>query len=375
MQLNCRPTRCEINLDLLIENYNRIKNHAGARVEVMPVVKADAYGHGAVECSKALVEAGARIFGVAVDDEAIELRKNSIDTDILVLGYTPKSHIQKILEWKITPTVYQLDFAEELSRAAKGKTKIHIKIDTGMGRIGFKAKEAAGSVMKIASLKNIEVEGIFSHFAESDSKDKSFSMLQMERFDELIQLLESNGLHIPIKHMANSAGILDLPKSKYDMVRPGIILYGMYPSDEVEKNNIEIFPIKKFVTEIAHIKCIGSGDSVSYGRKFIANGDRLIATLPVGYADGYSRLLSGRSRVWINGDFYPVVGTICMDQTMIDITGSDGFVVGQDVCLYGEGVPIEEIAEIMGTINYEITCMTKERVPKIYIKRNEILSL
>ncbi|SHE43434.1 alanine racemase [Alkalibacter saccharofermentans] len=363
-----RPTWCEINLDNLIENYNNIQKHVGESVAVMPVVKADSYGHGAVECARALCENGAKMLGVAFDDEGIQLRKSGIDVPILIMGYTPIDHLAKILKWGLIPTVYQVDFAKKLSIRAEKKVKIHIKLDTGMGRLGFRQEESVSSIMEISQMKNIEIEGIFSHFAVSDEKDKRYSYSQMKIFDETVTELEKRGLRIPLKHMANSGGIIDLKDSHYDMVRPGITLYGMYPSDEVDCEAMTVKPVKEFYTRISHIKHINAGDSVSYGRRYVADSGRLIATLPVGYADGYSRLLTNKAQVKIGEHRYPIIGTVCMDQIIIDITGSKGIKVGDKVLLYGKGLPIEEIATHMGTINYEISCMTKERVPKVYIK-------
>lgn len=367
-----RPTWCEINLDNLIENYRNIQRHVGKDVTVMPIVKADSYGHGAVECARALYEEGSKCFGVAVDDEGIQLRKNGIEAPILIMGYTPKDHIDKIIKWGLTPTVYQVDFARELSKRASKAVKIHVKLDTGMGRLGFRKEESISAIMEIAGMKNIEIEGIFSHFAVSDQRDKTYSYRQLRIFEETILDLEKMGLNIPIKHMANSGGIIDIKESHYDMVRPGIMLYGLMPSEEVGRDSVKLKPVKAFFTRIAHIKYIYPGESVSYGRTYIAKKKMLVATLPVGYADGYSRLLSNKAQVVIKGKRYPVIGTVCMDQIIVDITGSKDLAVGDKVVLYGEGLPIEEIAEHMGTINYEISCMTKERVPKVYIKEGVV---
>ncbi|NTW72049.1 MAG: alanine racemase [Eubacteriaceae bacterium] len=367
-----RPTWCEIDLDRLVYNFKQIQKRVGPEVEVMPVVKADAYGHGSVECAKTLVEAGAKRFAVAVTDEAIQLRKNGLNLPILVFGYNPEEYIEDLLEWDLIPTVYSVDFAEKLSRKTDRDLKIHIKLDTGMGRLGFRGREeSVQAISKIAALPHIRIEGIYSHFAIADEKNKEYSYKQLNEFNEVVRFLEISGIHIPFKHMANSAGIIDLKESHFNMVRPGVMLYGMYPSPEVNKTNVDIKPVKTFKTRIAHIKSIEEGDSVSYGRRFIACGKRLVATLPVGYADGYSRLLTNKNSVIIKGQKYLGIGTVCMDQCMVDITGSTGLEVGDEVILFGDDLPIEEISGLMGTINYEVSCMVKERVPKLFVREGK----
>lgn len=369
--MECRPTYHEIDLDRLKRNFINIQNHVGSSVILMPTVKADAYGHGAVKCAHTLVEAGASRLAVAMVDEAVELRKSGIHVPILVLGFTADHEIPRIFDYQVTPTVYQVDFARKLNAMAKKPLPIHLKIDTGMGRLGFRPEDELDRIMEVLSMENLTVEGVFSHFATSDETDKSFSMLQLERFLNIVDTLESRGLHKVIRHMANSAAILDLPQSHMDMVRPGILLYGMYPSEDVNRDAVEVLPVKRFVTHVSHVKTIGPGESVSYGRKFTAHRNTRVATLPVGYADGYSRLLSNKGSVLIHGKRHPVIGTVCMDQTMVDVTGADEICVGDEVTLYGDDPPIEEVAQKMGTISYEVTCMTTIRVPKVYIREGK----
>lgn len=371
--MNCRPTYHEINLDRLVENLNNIQQHIGSNVEMMPTVKADAYGHGAIHCAHTLVEAGVKRLAVAMVDEAVALRKAGIAVPILVLGYTAQEEISTLLNYEVTPTVYQLDFARKLSRVAQRPVPIHLKLDTGMGRLGFRCKDELDPILEILDQKNLVVEGVFSHFATSDESDKSFSLLQLERFLDTVDKLEARGLKHFLRHMANSAAILDLPQSHMDLVRPGILLYGMYPSQDVNKEAVQVRPVKRFVSHVSYVKTIESGDTVSYGRRFTATRPTRVATLPVGYADGYSRLLSNKAEVWIQGRRYPVIGTICMDQTMVDVTQAlDPIHVGQEVTLFGDTPTIEEVAAHMGTISYEVTCMTTRRVPKVFVRHGAV---
>lgn len=368
-----RPTWCEINIDFLIENYGEIKRSLNGK-KIMPVIKADAYGHDSIACGHALEKLHPHGFGVAFVEEAVKLRKAGIKSPLLILGYTPVEDVGRIIEWDLIPTVYDRGFAAALSKAADQPVKIHIKVDTGMGRLGFLWNEDFQDIEAIHNMENIEIEGIYSHFANADSGDKTFCRLQKKRFDHVLKQLEGRGVTAPIHHLANSAAVLDLEDCRYDLVRPGLILYGMYPSEEVNCSDVALKPIKQFKTTVAHVKTIEKGDSLSYGRTYIASERRRIATIPVGYADGYSRLLSHKAEVLIRGKRYPVRGTICMDQCMVDVTGSQEIAVGDEVTLYGEGLPIEEVAEWMNTINYEISCMITERVPKVFIYKGEVLS-
>ena len=315
MLKNLRASWCEINLDNLIYNYESIKNLVGAGNEVMPVIKADAYGHGAVMCARTLINAGTSRFAVAMIEEGIQLRRAGITCPILILGYIPCDGIDEMIKWNLTPTIYTIEFAQKLSLKAPAKINVHIKIDTGMGRIGFRGSdESLDSVIRINGMNNIFIEGIYSHFAVADEKDKSYTIEQIAVFKNLIDQLEQKGIKIPLKHLANSAGIIDLAESYYNCVRPGIILFGLYPSEEVNKNNIYIKPVKTFKTTVSNIKMISRGDTVSYGRKYIAPGQIKVATVSVGYADGYSRLLSNKGEVIINGEKAKIIGSVCMDQ-------------------------------------------------------------
>lgn len=279
----------------------------------------------------------------------------------------------------IALTVYTLEGAEAVSKAAQEagiKAKIHIKLDTGMGRLGFLPTEKSISdIMKIFKLPNIDIEGIFTHFATADSKNKTYTMQQFERYMWVCSRLEEENIRLPLRHTANSAAIIDLPETHLDMVRAGLIIYGMYPSDEVEKTKISLKPAMALKTVISHIKELPPGYSVSYGAAFTTTRDTVIATIPIGYADGYSRLLANKGEVLVRGQRSPLVGRICMDQCMIDVTHVNGVSVGDEVVLFGkqgaDAILADDIAKILGTINYEVVCMVGKRVPRIYIKEGK----
>lgn len=375
-----KRTWAEIDIDALAYNMKNIRRITKPDAEIMAVVKANAYGHGAVECAKVLLSNGADRLGVATLDEAIEMRKCFRDVPIIILGSSCEDDAEDIVRYGITASVYTDDIALALSREAnkQGTTaKIHIKIDTGMSRIGYVASdvdnsEVVNEILRISKLENIETEGIFSHFATSDEDDETYTRLQFKRFMALCDDLENAGLKIPIKHICNSAAIMMYPEYHLDMVRPGIILYGMYPSDEVDRKKLDLRYVMSLKSTITYVKEIASGTGVSYGKEYIADGTAKIATVPVGYADGYSRLLAGKAKISVNGKLFPIAGRICMDQCMIDVTSVNNIDRGDEALIFGEGnVTVDDIANWLGTINYEITCMINRRVPRIYIKRGE----
>lgn len=378
-----RPVWAEINLDNLAFNMRQIRNKAKSK-DIIAVVKADAYGHGALDIAPVLLENGATSLAVAVVSEGVELRRGGIECPIMVLGFTPPSLMDDLVKYDIQQTVFSYSYAKELSAIAEKnhkKARIHIAVDTGMGRIGFMPnKESVEEVLKISTLTNIEIQGIFSHFSTADEKDKEYTDYQLAKFNEFYDALSNVGVRIKIRHIANSAAIIELPKTHFEAVRPGIILYGYYPSEEVDKSNIQLKPVMELKTNIAHIKKIPSGYYISYGRKFKSTRETVVATLPVGYADGYTRLLFNKAKVIINGQFAPVVGRICMDQCMVDVTNIKGEIkVGDEVILIGEkgGISInaDHIAEMLGTINYEVVCMISKRVPRVYIKDGEVVKI
>ena len=374
-----RPVWAEINLDSLAYNMKNIKKLANGR-EVIGVVKADAYGHGSVEVSKVLLENGASRLAVAIITEAVELRKNNIKAPIMILGYTPLEFGETLVNNDIEQTVYDLEYAKSLSDIATNmgkKAKIHIALDTGMGRIGFLPNEdSLKKVLEIASLKGIEIVGIFTHFSTADEENKEYTYEQFSKIKNFNNMLLEKGLDIPLKHASNSGAIIDLPETYLDCVRAGIILYGYYPSDEVKKEKLPLKTVLTLKTKIVHVKKLDKDMYISYGRTFKTERDSIIATIPIGYADGYSRLLSGKAKVIVNGKFAKVVGRICMDQCMIDVTDIEDVKVGDEVILLGEENNLEfnadDMAKIIGTINYDVLCMIKHRIPRVYIKDNKI---
>jgi len=376
--LAIRSTWAEINLDALTHNYEEIRTIVGPDVRILGVVKADAYGHGSVECAKTLCDAGVDMLAVAFIDEAIALRQGGITEEILLLGYTPETAIPELIRWDVTPGVYQMAFAKALAEHCQeaGITHpVHVKVDTGMGRIGFDWTKAAKEIEAMNALQGIEIQGLYSHFSTADAFDKTYSMKQVDRFKKVIAELVEKDIHIPIKHIANSAGIFDLEGVHFDMVRPGIILYGLYPSKEVDRSKIDLKPVMTLKSTIVHLKIIHQGDSVSYGNHFVAEEDRLIGTLPIGYGDGYTRMLTGKANVWIKGEIAPVVGNICMDQCMVDLTEVKEVNLYDEVEIFGENLSADLLAEALGTINYEITCMVNKRVPRVYFTDGKVQSV
>lgn len=366
----------EIKLDAVKNNVKNIRGLLKDGVRLLAVIKADAYGHGAVEVAKSLLfDGGADYFGVATYGEAEQLRRAGINTPVLILGAVFDDEYAELVKDDITLTVFDFDTAKKLSDTAKklGKTaKIHIKIDTGMARIGFlPSEDAVEEIIKISKLDGIEIEGMFSHFAKADEADKMPTRVQFEKFMFIKNELLKRGIKIPICHICNSAGIIDFPEYHLDMVRSGIITYGYYPSDFVNKDALKLESAMSFKSRVVHIKTVEKGTSVSYGGTFTAKEKMKIATVSAGYADGYSRLLSNKADVIINGVRCRVLGRVCMDQLMIDATHLKNINLGDEVILFGKSgnnkVTVEETAEIMGTINYEVMCGLSRRVPGVYI--------
>jgi alanine racemase len=377
-----RPTWVEIDLDNLEYNMKEIRRIAKSK-EIIAVIKADAYGHGALEIAPILIKNGATRLAVALITEAMELRQGGIEAPIFILGYTPIDYAKEIIENDIEVTVYSYEYAEELSRIAveyNKNIKIHIAVDTGMGRIGFlPVEESVKDVYKISKLSNIIIEGLFSHFSSSDEKEKEYTNKQMNKFIWFDNKLQEFGININIKHIANSAAVIDLPDTHLDAVRPGIIIFGCYPSEEVTKENINLKPVMSLKANITHVKNLPSGEFISYGRKFQTKRDSCIATIPIGYADGYTRLLFNKGKVIIKGQLVPIVGRICMDQCMIDVTGIDDVKIGDEVILMGESngtrITAEDLAELLDTINYEVVCMISKRVPRVFVKDDKVVKI
>lgn len=377
-----RPVWAEVDLDRLAHNMREIRRISKSK-EIIAVIKADGYGHGALDIAPTLLENGATRIAVAVLNEAVELRRGGIKAPIMVLGFTPPSLVDMLLRYDIEQTIYSYDLAREISNLARKKNKlakIHIALDTGMGRIGFLPNEKSlEEVYKISKLPNIIIEGLYSHFSSADERDKSYTEIQLKRYKDFYDKLIKMGVNIKIRHIANSAAIIDMPESHFDAVRPGIILYGYYPSQEVLKDKLNLKPVMSLKTNIVHIKNLPAGEYISYGRKFQTSRESIIATLPVGYADGYTRLLFEKAKVIIKGSFAPVIGRICMDQCMVDITDIKDVKLGDEVILMGEQGDLkftaEDIGNLLGTINYEITCMISKRVPRVYIKGGKVVKI
>ena len=366
----------EVNLDALKYNYKQIRGHVPHEVEIMAIVKADAYGHGAVEVSKLLQEEGVNRFAVAIVKEGEELRKQGITSPILVLGYTPRADIRALIENNLTQTVFSYEMAKVLSDEAGklGKTvNIHIKVDTGMGRIGFlSSPQSIEEVKMIASLPHLNMEGIFTHFSTADEEDTAYTHKQWHIFEGFLQELREVGIELPVIHAANSAAIMCHSYTDLNVVRPGIILYGYYPSGYLQGKVLDLIPAMTLKTQVVHVKELPEGHYVGYGRTHYTHQKTKVATIPVGYADGYSRRLGNIGRVLIRGQYAPIIGNICMDQFMVDVTNIEGVTVEDEVVLFGKQgeneIPVEEIASELGTINYEIICMIGKRVPRIYVK-------
>ncbi|NMA35045.1 MAG: alanine racemase [Clostridiaceae bacterium] len=373
----------EIDLDAIAHNTREIKKLTGNRVEMMGVVKADAYGHGVLEVVRTLLDNGVAQLAVSMLDEAIQIRKMGIDVPILVLSYTDPARADEIVLNRVTQTVFSMDLAQALSAAAVrlGKdVKIHVKVDTGMTRVGFMpGYSAVKNIMEIAKMPGIILEGIFTHFASADESDSSYTIMQFERFMSLCTELARVGIHIPVKHVCNSAAILQYPEMYLDVVRPGVILYGLYPSKEVARK-IDLRPAMTLKANVILVKDVDSDVCISYGRTFRTSRKSRIATVPIGYADGYTRLMSNKGRMLVNGEFAPVVGRICMDQCMIDVTDLKHEVsVGDEVVIFGKQngacISVDEIADQVGTINYELVCIIGKRIPRVYLKGGKICSV
>ena len=372
-----RPAWAEINLNNLDFNIKNIKAKIGQR-ELIGVIKADAYGHGALKVAEVLRENGCRTFAVATLHEAIALREAGAKEEIIILGLTPDMYASALAEYDLTPVVCSSENAAAIDRAAAaaGKTiQGLIAIDTGMGRIGYLADDpenAIADIRKIAALTNFSIKGLFSHMSTADAADKTFSHQQEEKFNRFYQAACAAGIKLPMKTLANSASIMELPEVHFDACRPGIILYGCYPSDEVDVNRLAIKPVMSVKANIIHLKDVPAGFSVGYGRKFIAERPSKIATLALGYADGYPRPYSQQGKVLVNGCIAPLAGNICMDQCMVDVTDVPDVKVGDEVIVMGSDgkntILADDIARATGTISYEICCAFGQRLPKVYVK-------
>ncbi len=369
-------TYAAINLDNIEYNYNSVRNKLPDDVKVLCVIKADAYGHGAAEIGKFL-DGRADFFGVACTEEAVELKLAGVKAPVLILGRVFPWDYEQIVKYDIRIPVFNIDDARALSAEAvrQGKTvPFHFCIDTGMSRIGFQVTPESADICKeITALPGIYAEGLFSHFATADAADLTRAKAQRERYREFVRLLEERDIQIPVKHLNNSAGIMNFDEY-FDMCRMGIILYGLYPSDEVDPALLSIKPVMEWKTYISHVKTLEPGREISYGGTFKTEADTKIATIPVGYADGYPRCLSNLGRVIINGKYAPITGRVCMDQFMVNVTGID-CKPGDEVTLVGRQgdavLTMEEVSNAAHSFNYELPCRVNKRVPRVYFRDGE----
>ena len=373
------PSRiqADIDLDAFRFNLDSIKKNINENTQIITVLKADGYGHGAVPLAKE-AEKEERVWGIAVAtvEEALELRRGGIKKPLLILGYTYQEDYDLIAEEELRPTVFKLSMAQELSQAAlrKNKTiKIHIKIDTGMSRIGYRDLEkSVPEILEISRLPGLEIEGLFTHFARADEREKAPAYQQLEKYQAFQKALKEAGLKIPLCHCSNSAGIIRIPEANMDAVRAGIILYGLYPSGEVEKEPVPLKPLMTLKSHIAYIKTLEPGVQISYGGTYTTQKETRVATIPVGYADGYARSLSNKGWVLIRGKKAPILGRVCMDQFMVDVTDIPEARELDEVILLGKSqdqqITMEELGELSGRFNYEFACCISKRVPRIYFK-------
>lgn len=375
-------TWAEIDLDAMLHNFMAARHHLPDRVLLAAVIKANAYGHGAVEAAR-LLEGKADRFAVALTDEAVELRKAGIETPLFLLGPTPDSDFEAIADYDIEAAVPSYAYGKALCAygAAHGKDiPYHVALDTGMGRIGFACTEQSlDEIETLSKLPGGKLVGVFSHYAKADSADKTYADLQTERFAAFTEALEARGVRIPLKHLSNSAGLIEMPE-KFDMVREGIILYGLKPSDEVDLSLIGgVQGVMALRSHISFLKTVTEPTPISYGCTYVAQPGTKVATVSAGYADGVSRLLSNRGQVLVHGVRCPILGRVCMDQFMIDVTQVPEAAVGDTVTIFGrdgdDEITADDVADRIGTIGYEVTCLITPRVPRVYVQDGEIVSV
>ena len=377
-----RPTWAEINLDNIAHNIQACRAALPPDTRLLAVVKANGYGHGAVAVAKKALATGAAYLAVATADEGIELRDHGIEAPILILGFTPQQHASLVVSYGLTQTVYQAEMLQALGEAAQRLDKtalIHVKVDTGMGRLGFtEIGETVAFLKKATQTPGVLVEGMYTHLATSDELDSPYAQEQIMRWQALLQACEEEGISIPLVHISNSAAILQYPECAGNMVRLGISMYGYYPSDEVPQR-VELRPALRLVSQIAHLKTVPAGTRISYGGTFETKRESLIATVPIGYADGYSRQLSGKGEALVGAVRVPVIGRVCMDQLMLDVTDVPDVRLNDQVVLYGrqgaEAITVDEVAAKIGTISYEVCCDLGKRVPRCYLEQGKTVSV
>ena len=372
-----RRVKAVISLDAVEQNFREMRKNIAEDTKMIAVIKADAYGHGAVQIAR-LIHDYDYIWGfaAATAEEAIHLRQAGITKPILILGIVFDEYYPELVQYEIRPAVCEYEEAKKLSGEAvrQGKTvHIHLALDTGMTRIGFAdVPENVEVIRKIAELPNLEIEGMFTHFARADEYDRSPAMVQLDRYLKFEKLLEDAGVKIPFCHCSNSAGIIRIPEANLSIVRAGITIYGIYPSEEVERDIVKMSPVMELKSHVTYVKDVAAGTAISYGGTFVADRKLRVATIPVGYADGYPRQLSNKGWVLIRGQKAPILGRVCMDQFMVDVTEIAGVEKGDEVTLMGrdgdEFIGIEELGDLCGRFSYEFACDISPRVPRVYIK-------
>jgi alanine racemase len=390
---NHRPVWAEIDLDCVAHNIREFQRIIPKHTQIMAVVKADAYGHGAVEVATAALQAGATRLAIAIVEEGIVLRQRGITVPIHILGVSAPGTEQAVVEHDLIPTICTIESARNFSDIGKalGKTIVfHVKLDTGMGRIGIRIDQLPEFLDAVKHLTNLDMEGVFSHLSKADEHDKTYTTKQLNIYNQCLNMVKEAGFNPRIRCLANSAATMEVPEALFDAVRIGISLYGLYPSDEVEKSRVNLKPVMSWKTQIVHLKTLPPGEAVSYGGMFITQRPTVVATLPVGYADGYRRRLwKTGGNVLVKGQRTPIIGRICMDMFMVDVTdidsrsgrllGSSRVAVGDEVVLIGkqgnEMITADEMAARLDTINYEITCLVGKRVPRVYVQSGEIRSV
>lgn len=377
---NYPRVHADIDLDAVLHNMEQMHRLIDSHTKMMAVIKTDGYGHGAIPIARELEQLD-YVYGyaVATEEEALVLRAAGMKKHILILGYTFPEQYEALLSQDISPAVFTMEDAKLLSELAgqlQVTARIHIKLDTGMGRVGFLvSEESADVIAQIAALPHMMIEGMFTHFAKADETDKTSANQQLSDYLRMVDMLNQRGVEIPIKHCSNSAGILDLPQANLDLVRAGITLYGLHPSEEVQLNRMDMQPVLTLKSRVAHVKTLPAGYGISYGATYVTPSERTIATIPVGYGDGYARSLSNCGEVLIKGKRAAICGRVCMDQFMVDVTEIPGVCVGDEVILIGsdgeERITLEELGERSGRFNYEFACDLGKRIPRVFYKNGK----
>ena len=378
----CNRVKAVVSLDAVEENFRQMRKNIASDTKMIAVIKANAYGHGAVQIAH-MIEGYDYIWGfaAATAEEAIALRKAGITKPVLILGIVFEEFYPELVSYDLRPAVCEYQEAAKLSAEAvsQGKTiHIHLALDTGMTRIGFADEPSSvEEIKKIAALPGLEIEGMFTHFARADEYDRSPAMVQLKRYLDFCSLLSEAGIEIPLRHCSNSAGIIRVPEANLNAVRAGITIYGIYPSNEVERDIVKLIPAMELKSHVSYVKDLPAGTPISYGGTFASEKDLRVATIPVGYADGYSRCLSGKGSVLIHGKKAPILGRVCMDQFMVDVTDIDNVCVGDRVTLFGKDgdscITIEEISAMAHSFNYEFVCDIGKRIPRVYYRHGKVI--